>query len=70
MQVIAFSTPGNPVWRWRIVNYSGEFVEESHETFPTIATAVAQGEKRLDEMNNSDRAATRYVPRGYHSRGR
>src|SRR5713101_6399246 len=24
MQVVAFSTPMNPHWRWRIVNYAGE----------------------------------------------
>src|SRR5438034_31318 len=47
MQVVAFSTPMNPHWRWRIVNYAGEVVEESNETFPTIASAVAQGTKRL-----------------------
>src|SRR5262249_13227091 len=40
MQVIAFSTPSYPDWRWRIVNYAGEVVEESHETFPSIALAV------------------------------
>src|SRR2546425_12733835 len=51
MQVVAFSTPTNPHWRWRIVNYAGEVVEESHEIFPTIASAVAQGTKRLVQMN-------------------
>ncbi len=56
MQVAAFSTPGSPNWRWRIVNYAGEMVEESRETFPTIASAVAQGTKRLVELNVVDRS--------------
>lgn len=56
MQVAAFSTPANPFWRWRIVNYAGEIVAESRETFPTIAAAVARGAKRLIEMNIVDRS--------------
>src|SRR5437879_8575154 len=71
MQVVAFSTPMNPHWRWRIVNYAGEVVEESNETFPTIASAVAQGTKRLVQMNVVDRSEP---VRGYrsttHLRGR
>ncbi|MBI5628499.1 MAG: hypothetical protein HY953_06230 [Candidatus Rokubacteria bacterium] len=71
MQVAAFSTPASPSWRWRIVNYAGELVEESRETFPTIAAAVAQGTKRLIEMNVVDRSEP---VRGYrstsHLRGR
>ena len=54
MQVLAFSNPQEPLWRWRIVNYAGELVEESHETFPTIAGALAQGSKRLRVMNVVD----------------
>ena len=61
MQVVAFSTPMNPHWRWRIVN----------ETFSTIASAVAQGTKRLVQMNVVDRSEP---VRGYrsttHLRGR
>lgn len=56
MQVIAFSTPDRPEWRWRIVNYAGEVVEESHSTFPTIAKAVVEGARRLEEMNVTDRS--------------
>jgi len=41
-------------WRWRIVNYAGEVIEESSETFVTIASAVAQGTKRLTQMNVVD----------------
>ena len=55
MQVLAFCTPANTSWRWRIVSYSGDIVEESHQVFPSIATAVAQGAKRLVEMNVVDR---------------
>lgn len=54
MQVTAFSTPANPSWRWRIVNYAGETVSESHDVFPTIAAALAQGTKRLVAMNVVD----------------
>ncbi|MBI1963028.1 MAG: hypothetical protein HYS37_06635 [Candidatus Rokubacteria bacterium] len=64
MQVTAFSTPTTPLWRWRIVNYAGEMVAESYETFPTIAAAVAHGTKRLIEMNTVDRSEP---VRGYRS---
>ena len=45
MQVVAFSTPQDPLWRWRIVNYAGELVEESRDSFRTIAgdTELARG---------------------------
>jgi hypothetical protein len=54
MQVTAFATPRSPDWRWRIVNYAGEVVEESHVTFPTIRDAVAEGSRRLKEMDAVD----------------
>ncbi len=54
MQVLAFSTPQDPLWRWRIVNYAGELVEESRDTFSTIAGALEQGSKRLRGMNVVD----------------
>lgn len=54
VQVAAFSTPAVPGWRWRIVNYAGEMVEESNESFPTITVAVAHGTKRLVQMNVVD----------------
>ena len=47
MQVIAFSTPTSSDWRWRIVNYGGEMLEESRGEYPTIAAAVVQGRERL-----------------------
>ncbi len=56
MQVVAISTTASPSWRWRIVNYAGETVAESHETFSTIGGAVAQGRTRLLEMNVVDRS--------------
>ncbi len=56
MQVTAFSTPSRPNWRWRIVNYAGETIEESREEFPTISAAVARGTRRLVEMNVVDRS--------------
>ena len=54
MQVAAFNTPKDPSWRWRIVNYAGEMIEESHEHFPSILAAVTHGTKRLTAMNVVD----------------
>lgn len=64
MQVTAFSTPAVPEWRWRIVNYAGDTVEESRETFPTIAEAVASGTQRLTHLNLVDPAPP---PRSWRS---
>lgn len=70
MQVVALSTPRNPAWRWRIVSYSGEHIEESREEFATIAAALAKGAKRLREMNLIDRSVPVSPHRsGYHPRG-
>jgi hypothetical protein len=55
MNVVAISTPHRADWRWRIVNYSGEVVEESYSGFPSIASAIAEGVKRLHEINAVDR---------------
>jgi hypothetical protein len=55
LQVTAFCTPARPDWRWRIVNYAGETVEESRATFPTISAAVADGTQRLVALNVVDR---------------
>lgn len=52
MQVIAFSTPSLPEWRWRIVNYAGEMVEESMRVFPSIAAAVAEGQVRMRQLDD------------------
>ena len=50
----AFATPTWPDWRWRIVDYAGEIVEESSQSFPSIAVAVAFGKQRLEELNIRD----------------
>ena len=55
MHVMAFSTPARPDWRWRIVNNAGEVIEESKTTFRTIGSAVAEGNRRLVQMNLTDR---------------
>lgn len=54
MNVVAISTPHRTDWRWRIVNYSGEVIEESQAGFPSIASAIAEGAKRLLEINVAD----------------
>jgi hypothetical protein len=56
VQVAAVSIPGSPGWRWRVVNYAGEMVEESRESFPTISIAVTHGKKRRAEMDVVDRS--------------
>ena len=63
MQVAAVSTPQDGArWRWRIVNYAGEIVEESRETFATIGSAVEHGSKRLAQMGGVDNS----VPYGHY----
>ena len=59
MQVGAFARPGESDWRWRIVNYAGETIEESRRAFATIALAMADGRKRLVQLD-----VDRSVPRG------
>jgi hypothetical protein len=71
MQVVAFSTPAHPEWRWRIVNYAGQVIEESDETFRTIAGAVAVGTIRLGKLDLVDRSVPPRVYRSTsHLRGR
>jgi len=57
MDVVAISTPPENAWRWRIVNYAGEVVEESRETFTTIAAALASGALRLPAIDIAPRTA-------------
>jgi len=64
MQVVAVSTPADPEWRWRIVNYAGEAIEHSSATFRTVASALAAGTARLEELNVLDRS----VPPGMYYR--
>jgi len=54
VDVVAISTPQDTGWRWRIVNHAGETIEESHNVFSTIKSAVAEGAQRLHEMNVAD----------------
>jgi hypothetical protein len=56
MQVAAIATPGEHGWRWRIVNYAGEVVEESTEVFGTISAAIAHGSTHLVALNVVDRS--------------
>lgn len=56
VNVTAFSTPRRPDWRWRIVTYAGEVVEESFESFATIALALTEGTKRMTALNVVDRS--------------
>jgi len=56
VQVVAVSTPQDRyLWRWRITNYAGKVVEESRESFPTIASAIEHGSKRLGQMDVVDK---------------
>ena len=54
MQVVAFNTPSRPEWRWRLVNYAGEVVEESYESFASIAIAITDGTRRMNALNVED----------------
>lgn len=56
MQVAAFAKAHDRGWRWRIVNYAGEVIEESNDVFASIAAAVAQGSARLVTLNVVDRS--------------
>ena len=46
-QVIAVTTPAEKGWRWRIINAAGEALQESTEHYPTIAKALAEGQRHL-----------------------
>ena len=43
MTAVSFSVPGESGWRWRIVNDSGEAIEESRSVFATLALALNEG---------------------------
>jgi hypothetical protein len=68
MQVGAFTSPGEPDWRWRIVNYAGETVEESRGAFATIALAMADGRKRLSQLDVDRSTPHRPYRSTYHTR--
>ena len=59
MNVLAFSIPPDLDWRWRIVSYNGDTVEESQMSFPTIAQAVAAGAARLQRDLDQERSRGR-----------
>lgn len=56
MQVMAFSTPTHPAWRWRIMDYAGQIIEESRDGFASISAAVAAGTEELVRMSAPDRS--------------
>ena len=62
MNVFAFSSPRAPDWRWRIVDYGGETLEESSTSFLTLALAMAAGAERLHIRSERDRPAPARVP--------
>jgi hypothetical protein len=59
MTVVAFSTSAAADWRWRIVDYAGETMAESAESFGTIAAAVTAGERHLGSLDRIDRSPRR-----------
>ena len=62
VNVIAFSTPRAPDWRWRIVDAGGAILEESLTTFESIAQAVVAGRERLQLHLDRERPAPARVP--------
>jgi hypothetical protein len=70
MQVVAFSTPAHPEWRWRLVNFAGDIVEESHHAFASIAAAITDGTRRMDEVSAEDLSShsRTFVRNHYRSR--
>ena len=53
--VIAVSAPKHSGWKWRLVNAAGESLLESQTSFPTIADAVAEGQRRLPNRLTTSR---------------
>jgi hypothetical protein len=70
MQVMAFSTPSRPEWRWRIVTNDGEIVEESRQQYPSIGDATARGQERLRELDVKDATERTFSLRRNHPRRR
>jgi len=46
MNVLVFSIPGHPDWRWRLVDDDSKTVEDSSASFPTVAEALTEGRER------------------------
>ena len=57
MDVLVFSIPDHPGWRWRIVDEDSKTVEDSSASFQTVADARAEG--REHQQRHADRD-------GYH----
>jgi len=70
MNVVAIATPAERGWRWRIVNYAGEVVEESRSLFSTIKGAVTDGAQRLHELDVTDVSRPAPYRSPYHPRRR
>jgi hypothetical protein len=47
MDIVAVSTRSVPGWRWRMLDYSGQTVEESNRAFDSIDIAIAEGVARM-----------------------
>jgi hypothetical protein len=62
MNVFAFSTARAAEWRWRIVDFQGEMLEESSARFPTMAEALAAGTEQLQIRRDRDRQAPARAP--------
>ena len=62
MNVFAFTSPRAPDWRWRIVDYGGETLEESATGFSTLALAMAAGTERLHVCIDRDRPPPARLP--------
>jgi hypothetical protein len=45
--VVAIAAPQHRGWKWRLVNAVGASLMESQGSFPTIADAVAEGQRRM-----------------------
>jgi hypothetical protein len=55
VNVVAVSTPNRPEWRWRILDYNSQTLEESSSTFASIADAVAAGTAWMQQQADRDR---------------
>jgi hypothetical protein len=62
VNVVAFCSPRRPEWRWRIVDQTGDVLEESSTSFATIAEATAAGTEQLERRRERDRPAPARVP--------
>jgi len=62
VNVVAFSTPHEQDWRWRIVDHGGETVEESSLSFSTMALAMAAGTERMHLRRDRDRPTLARTP--------